>query len=75
MAKGLLKPEYAELEAEILKTFLAGHHEYRPDLAYPQSHSDMAGGIRALLKRFDVKPRAIPLDWADLYPNKEHIKV
>lgn len=68
MAKSSLKPEFDHLEAEILKTLLAGHHLARPDLSYPESHSDMQSGIRALLKRFEVTPRAVPLDWKDLFP-------
>lgn len=68
MAKPTLKEPYATLEAEIIRTFLAGHKQWRPDLPYPESHSDMAGGVRALLKRFDIEARAIPLDEADLYP-------
>lgn len=71
MAKRSLKPELSALEQDLLETFLAGHHMYRPDLLYPESHSDMYGGLRALIKRFDIKPRPIPLDWADMYPDSQ----
>lgn len=71
MPKPSLKPEFATLEVEMIKTFLAGHHRYRPDLSYPESHSDMEGGMRALLKRFDITPRPIPLDWDELYPKEK----
>ena len=70
MAKPTMKPEFMALEEEILVTFLAGHHVYRPDLAYPESHSDMHGGIRALLLKFDIKLRPLPLERADLLPKQ-----
>ena len=66
MAKPMLKPEYAKLESEIIQTFLAGHHEWRPDLDYPESHSDMAGGVRALLRMFEIKRRPVALDRGEI---------
>ena len=71
MAKPTRKPEFQALESAMIETFLAGHHEYRPDLDYPQSHSDISGGMRALLRRFDIRPRAIPLDRHELLPARE----
>lgn len=59
MPKPPLKEPFRTLESEMIETFLAGHHEYRPDLAYPESHSDMAGGMRAILRMFDVKRRPL----------------
>lgn len=67
MAKSSMKPEYDALEQAILETFLAGHKEARPDLPYPQSHSDMQSGIRALLVMFEIKRRPIALAWKDLF--------
>ena len=61
MAKPSLKPEYQQLESAIIDTFIAGHKEWRPDLSYPESYSDMQGGVRALLRRFEIKQR--PIDW------------
>lgn len=61
MPKPSLKPEYKALELAIIETFLAGHHEWRPDLAYPESYSDMQGGVRALLRRFNIIQRPIDL--------------
>jgi hypothetical protein len=63
-----MKPEFDQLEKDIIETFLAGHKEYRPDLPYPQSHSDMQGGIRALLVMFEIKRRPIALSFNELYP-------
>lgn len=63
MPKPQLTPEYAQLETEIIRTFLAGHSEWRPDLTYPESHSDLQGGVRALLRMFDIqrRPLALPM--------------
>lgn len=52
------KPELPEplftLEREIIKALMAGHHQWRPDLRYPESYSDMQGAVRGLLKGFAV---------------------
>ena len=71
MAKPTLKPDFQKLESELIQTFLAGHHLWRPGLSYPESHSDMSGGMRAILKRFEIKPREIPLDWKDLIEDRD----
>jgi len=55
MAKARLAEPMGTLEGEIIETLLAGHKEYRPDLGYPQSHSDMSAAVRGLLRMFDVK--------------------
>lgn len=71
MAKSSMKPEFDQLERALLETFLAGHHEARPDLPYPESHSDMQSGIRALLVMFEIKRRPLALEWKELYPSKD----
>ena len=70
MAKSQLKTAFAQLEADIIETLLAGHHEWRPDLAYPESHSDMQGAVRGLLRMFEVRrrPVAIELEYHDEAP-------
>ena len=65
--KGYLR----RLEAELIRTFLEGHRVFRPDLPYPESVSDCQGGMRAVLKRFDVVERAVPIDLADMLPARE----
>ncbi len=67
MPKPTLKEPYATLSDQIIDTLLAGHHSWRPDLPYPQSHSDMDGAVRGLLEMFEVKrrPLAIVLPLAD----------
>lgn len=59
MPKPTLKPEFAALEEQIIETFLAGHKQWRPDLQYPESHSDMAGGARALMQMFEITRRPL----------------
>lgn len=63
MPKPPLRDPYRMLAHEIIETMIAGHKRYRPDLAYPESHSDMQGAVEGLLMMFDVKrrPIAIPL--------------
>jgi hypothetical protein len=65
MPKPTLAEPFHTLEHQIIETLLAGHHEWRPDLSYPESHSDMSGAVRGLLRMFDVKrlpiARELPL--------------
>lgn len=70
MPKPTLKEPFYTLEGQIIETLLAGHHEWRPDLPYPESHSDMAGACRALLRMYDVKRRPIALEMKDLLPKE-----
>ncbi len=60
MPKPFLHRDDALLEDLLIETMLAGLKEWRPDLAYPESHSDLQGCVRALLRRFEIKQR--PLD-------------
>lgn len=55
MPKPFLKPPMDKLEGDIVATMLAGLHEWRSDLHYPESHSDMQGCVRGLLKMFKVE--------------------
>lgn len=61
MPKPRLHPKFSQLESDIIETLIAGLHEWRPDLGYPESHSDMAACVRALIRMFDVKRRPIAL--------------
>ena len=65
MAKSRLYPPYDQLESDIIDTLLAGHQEYRPDLGYPQSHSDMQAAVRGLLRMYEIKrrPMAVVLEF------------
>jgi len=62
MPKPFLREPFARLASDIVATLLAGHKEWRPDLSYPESHSDMHGAVRALLRKYEVTLRAVPLD-------------
>lgn len=66
MPKPQLREPYRTQEAEIIETLLAGHREWRPDLLYPESRSDMQGAVRGLLRMFDVRRRPIALAVGDL---------
>lgn len=62
MAKSRLKGDLARLEGDIIETLIAGHKKFRPDLPYPESHSDMQGAVRGLLRMFKVERRPLPFD-------------
>lgn len=61
------KPRLAEpqrsLSTQIINALLAGLKIYRPDLSYPQSHSDMDACVRNLMQMFKIElsPVHIPL--------------
>ncbi len=63
MPKPTFVPEESLLMRDIQDTLLAGLKQWRPDLAYPQSASDMQGMLIALLQKYEVKlrPIAVPL--------------
>lgn len=62
MAKRSLRADLAKLESDIIETLIAGHKEYRSDLRYPESHSDMQAAVRGLLRMFKVERRPIAID-------------
>lgn len=61
MPKPSLNDKDETLCHEIIDTFLAGHHAWRPDLSYPESHSDMMGGAHALIQMFEIKRRPLAI--------------
>ncbi len=60
MPKPFLIPEQATLESDLIDTALAGLKEWRPDLSYPESHSDMQACIRGIMQMFEIKRRPLP---------------
>lgn len=60
MPKQRLSKDLDLLETQIIETLLAGHHEWRPDLSYPESHSDMQGAVPGLLRMFEVRRLPLP---------------
>ena len=61
MPKPDLIPEQAILETQMIETMLAGLHGWRPDLGYPESHSDMQACVRGLMVTFEIKRRPLPM--------------
>lgn len=60
MPKPFLIHDDATLERECIETMLAGLKQWRPDLHYPESHSDMQACFRGLLSCFEIKRRPLP---------------
>lgn len=50
-----------QLECDLIDTLLAGLKRSRPDLSYPESHSDMTWAVQAVLEMFEAKRRPVPL--------------
>ena len=63
MPKPTLIPEQQSLQSDLLETMLEGLRRWRPDLAYPESHSDMQACVMAVMSMFEIKrrPLAVPL--------------
>lgn len=61
MPKPTLNKESQALEGEIIATLLKGLHRWRPDLSYPESHSDMSGAVRELMAMYEIKRKPEPL--------------
>lgn len=74
MPKPSLAAPWNDLEHDIIATLIAGHKEWRPDLAYPESHSDMQGAVRGLLRMFDVKRRTLPFE-LPMEPHAQIVKI
>ena len=66
MPKPPLRPPYDLLAHDVIETLLVGHHCYRPDLPYPESHSGMQGAVEELFMMYEVKRRPIALAYADI---------
>lgn len=60
MPKPPLSEPYRTLEHDMIETMLAGLHQWRADLDYPQSQSDMQACVRGLLAMYEIKRRSLP---------------
>ena len=60
MPKAGMKQPFASLAHDVIETLLESHKRWRPDLDYPESHSDMMGAVTGLFEMFEVKRRALP---------------
>lgn len=67
MPKPFLCKEEDLLEQQIIETMIAGLHQWRSDLSYPESFSDMQACVRAVMEMFEVKrrPLAKPLKYVE----------
>ena len=59
MPKPTMLPAESILESQIIDTMKAALQLSRPDLSYPQSHSDMQACVRGILRMFSVERRPI----------------
>lgn len=66
MPKATLKEPFKTLETNIIKTLLNGLHRYRPDLSYPESHSDMQGAVRELMALYNIEEKQEPTSENDI---------
>lgn len=57
------------MEQDIVEVLLGGLHQWRPDLDYPESHSDMNACVMNLMVLFEIKRRVVPF----VLPIKESI--
>jgi hypothetical protein len=62
MPKPILAPEQDKLEKELIDTLLAGLKEWRPDLNYPESHSDMSACVRGIMRMFKIERSPLPIE-------------
>jgi len=60
MPKAEMKQPFASLARDVIETLLESHKRWRPDLSYPESHSDMLGAVMGLFEMFEVKRRPLP---------------
>lgn len=60
MPKPQLVPEQAQLEADLINTMIAGLKEWRYDLDYPESYSDMQACVRGIMQMFEIKRSPLP---------------
>jgi hypothetical protein len=61
MPKPFLHSDDARLERELIETMLAGLKQWRSDLNYPESHSDMQALVRGILCTHEIKRRPLPV--------------
>ena len=66
MPKPLLREPFRTLENQLYETMMEGHKQYRPDLSFPESASDMQACTFAILRMFEIKRRPIGLALEDI---------
>jgi hypothetical protein len=61
-----LREPFATLASDLVETLLGALKECKSRLDYPDSHSAMHVCVEAVLRKYDVKLRAVPLDRAQI---------
>lgn len=60
MSKPQLFGDQNILERQIIETMVAGLQQWRPDLTYPASHSDLMACARGIMQMFDLERLPLP---------------
>lgn len=60
------QPSDSRFAAELLAAMVLGLHDWRRDLDFPESHSDLEACALGVLSRFDFRPRATPFRVTDM---------
>jgi hypothetical protein len=71
MPKPSLKEPFRTLEFDLIEFLLGGLKQYRPDLSYPQSHSDMQACVRAIIKAYDIERRPLARKSIEIYSEED----
>ncbi len=57
MPKPPLDKKHSVIEYELMDAMIKGLQDFRPDLSYPESHSDLEACARGIMERFHIKRR------------------
>ena len=60
MPKPSMTPEAEALERDMIATLLAGLKEWRSDLSFPESYSDMQACVRGLMRMYKIERLPLP---------------
>lgn len=71
MPKPSLREPYASLFVDLAETMIGGLHEWRSDLSYPESHSDLRACLDAVFRKYDIKLRPVPLERKDIWARED----
>jgi len=66
MPKPDVREPYKSLESDLFETMRAGLHEWRPDLDYPESFSDLQACLRAVFRMYEVRRRPVAIRIEDI---------
>lgn len=60
MPQAPLIDEQKVMASSMMSSFMAAFKQFRPDLDYPESASDMQAGFRGVLRMFNVSRASLP---------------